>query len=226
MPIVVDAETHRHLLDNPGIELDIDVARSIVTLPDGSSASFPLDGFARHCLLEGIDQLGYLRQQLDAILKLRRDTTLDALITLLPGDGIGPEVTAAAHRVLKRIAERHGHAFTFDVHLIGGAAIDTTGDPLPPQTVASCRDSDAVLLGAVGGPKWTGGAVRPEQGLLQLRADARRVCEPASCAGHRRTRRRVAAETGDHHRRRSARGPRTDRWHLLRREDARRRVGV
>jgi len=95
---------------------------------------------------------------------------MDALITLLPGDGIGPEVTAAAHRVLKRIAERHGHAFTFDVHLIGGAAIDTTGDPLPPQTVASCRDSDAVLLGAVGGPKWTGGAVRPEQGLLQLRA--------------------------------------------------------
>ena len=68
LPIVVDAGTHRHLLDNPGIELDIDVARSTVTLPDGRTASFPLDGFARHCLLEGIDQLGYLRQQLDAIL--------------------------------------------------------------------------------------------------------------------------------------------------------------
>ena len=68
LPIVVDAGTHRHLLDNPGIELDIDVARSTVTLPDGRTASFPLDGFARHCLLEGIDQLGYLQQQLDAIL--------------------------------------------------------------------------------------------------------------------------------------------------------------
>jgi 3-isopropylmalate/(R)-2-methylmalate dehydratase small subunit len=67
VPIVVDAGTHRHLLDNPGIELDIDVARSTVTLPDGQTASFPLDGFARHCLLEGIDQLGYLCQQLDAV---------------------------------------------------------------------------------------------------------------------------------------------------------------
>ena len=68
LPIVVDAGTHRFLLDNPGIELDVDVERSIVTLPDGSSASFPLDGFARYCLLEGIDQLGYLRQQLERIL--------------------------------------------------------------------------------------------------------------------------------------------------------------
>jgi 3-isopropylmalate/(R)-2-methylmalate dehydratase small subunit len=68
VPIVVDAGTHRFLLDNPGIELDVDVERSTVTLPDGSSASFPLDGFARYCLLEGIDQLGYLRQQLERIL--------------------------------------------------------------------------------------------------------------------------------------------------------------
>ena len=95
---------------------------------------------------------------------------MDALITLLPGDGIGPEVTAAAHRVLKRVAERHGHGFAFEVRLIGGAAIDTVGNPLPQETIASCRDSDAVLLGAVGGPKWSDGAARPEQGLLQLRA--------------------------------------------------------
>jgi 3-isopropylmalate dehydrogenase len=95
---------------------------------------------------------------------------VDALITLLPGDGIGPEVTAAAHRVLKRVAERHGHGFAFEVRLIGGAAIDTVGNPLPQETIASCRDSDAVLLGAVGGPKWSDGAARPEQGLLQLRA--------------------------------------------------------
>lgn len=67
VPIVVDEDTHRFLLDNPGIELDVDVERSSVTLPDGTSTGFPLDGFARHCLIEGIDQLGYLRQQLEAI---------------------------------------------------------------------------------------------------------------------------------------------------------------
>ena len=68
VPIVLDEDTHRFLLANPGIELDVDVERSTVTLPDGRSAEFPLDGFARHCLVEGIDQLGYLRQQLERIL--------------------------------------------------------------------------------------------------------------------------------------------------------------
>ena len=97
---------------------------------------------------------------------------MDALITLLPGDGIGPEVTAAAHRVLKKIAERFEHSFEFDVRLIGGAAIDKTQNPLPADTVASCMESSAVLLGAVGGPKWSGphAMLRPEKGLLELRS--------------------------------------------------------
>jgi 3-isopropylmalate dehydrogenase len=90
----------------------------------------------------------------------------------LPGDGIGPEVTAASHRVLKEVAARFGHSFAFDVQLIGGSAIEHHGDPLPARTVASCEDSDAVLLGAVGGPKWSdpNASVRPEQGLLKLRS--------------------------------------------------------
>ncbi len=90
----------------------------------------------------------------------------------MPGDGIGPEVTAAAKDLLGHIARRHGHSFVFDEHLIGGRAIDETGDPLPADTVASCKDSNAVLLGAVGGPKWSdpNATVRPEQGLLRLRA--------------------------------------------------------
>ena len=67
LPIVVDAGTHAWLLENPGAELVIDVAASTVTLPDGTAVSFPIDGFARYCLLEGIDQLGFLRQQMDAI---------------------------------------------------------------------------------------------------------------------------------------------------------------
>ena len=97
---------------------------------------------------------------------------MDALITLLPGDGIGPEVTAAAHKVLKTVAETYGHRFDFEVRLIGGAAIDATQNPLPPETVACCMDSSAVFLGAVGGPKWSGphAMVRPEKGLLELRS--------------------------------------------------------
>ena len=97
---------------------------------------------------------------------------MDALITLLPGDGIGPEVTAAAHKVLKRVADMHGHSFNFEVRLIGGAAIDRTQNPLPADTVASCMESSAVFLGAVGGPKWSDphAMVRPEQGLLELRS--------------------------------------------------------
>jgi 3-isopropylmalate dehydrogenase len=97
---------------------------------------------------------------------------MEAMITVLPGDGIGPEVAAAGRAVLERIAGRHGHRFEFSDQLIGGAAIDAIGEPLPAGTVASCEDSNAVLLGAVGGPKWSdpNATVRPEQGLLGLRS--------------------------------------------------------
>jgi 3-isopropylmalate dehydrogenase len=95
-----------------------------------------------------------------------------AKIALLPGDGIGPEVTYAARDVLLAIAERFGHRFEFDAQDVGGVAIDRHGDPLPDRTFESCRASDAVLLGAVGGPKWEDPRMkrRPEQGLLNLRA--------------------------------------------------------
>ena len=91
----------------------------------------------------------------------------------MPGDGIGPEVSGAARQVLDAVASRNGHRFTFCEELIGGAAIDATGDPLPPSTVASCRSADAVFLGAVGGPKWSdpNATIRPEQGLLKIRAE-------------------------------------------------------
>jgi len=94
-----------------------------------------------------------------------------AKIALLPGDGIGPEVLAQGVRVLEAVAERWGHSFETTSALIGGAAIDATGNPLPDETVALCRASDAVLLGAVGGPAWDTprAKVRPEQGLLGIR---------------------------------------------------------
>jgi 3-isopropylmalate dehydrogenase len=97
---------------------------------------------------------------------------VEAVIVLLPGDGIGPEVVTGARQVLERIADRFGHRFEFQEHLIGGAAIDASGDPLPGTTIDACKAADAVLLGAVGGPKWSdpNAPVRPEQGLLKLRA--------------------------------------------------------
>jgi len=92
-------------------------------------------------------------------------------IALLPGDGIGPEVVAEGRRVLVRVCELAGIDVEFENGLIGGAAIDATGNPLPEETVELCRRADAVLLGAVGGPKWDdpGARVRPEQGLLGIR---------------------------------------------------------
>ena len=96
---------------------------------------------------------------------------MQATITLIPGDGIGPEVVAEAVRVLEAIAADWNHTWTFDHALLGGCAIDATGTALPVETIISCERADAVLLGAVGGPKWDDprAAVRPEQGLLGLR---------------------------------------------------------
>ncbi len=96
---------------------------------------------------------------------------MKAHIAVLPGDGIGPEVTAEAVRCLRRLAERHGHEFTLTEQPFGGAAIDLTGEPLPAHTLETCLKADAVLLGAIGGPKWSApeAKVRPEQGLLGLR---------------------------------------------------------
>lgn len=96
---------------------------------------------------------------------------MKAKITLLPGDGIGPEVVAEAVRALDRIAQLHGHTFEFAERLMGGCSIDKFGVALTEETLADCRDSDAVLLGAVGGPKWDdpNAKERPEKGLLALR---------------------------------------------------------
>ena len=90
-------------------------------------------------------------------------------IVLLPGDGIGAEVTASAKIALEAVGAKFGLDFTFAEHLIGGAAIDASGEPLPTETQAACLASHAVFLGAVGGPKWDGAPKRPEQGLLAIR---------------------------------------------------------
>jgi len=96
---------------------------------------------------------------------------MEARIAVLPGDGIGPEVMAEAVKVLERVAEVYGHTFVFQEGLIGGVAIERTGRPLPDEVLATCKASDAVLLAAVGDPKYDDPTlkVRPEQGLLALR---------------------------------------------------------
>ncbi|UCG23952.1 MAG: 3-isopropylmalate dehydrogenase [Chloroflexota bacterium] len=96
---------------------------------------------------------------------------MEAFITVLPGDGIGPEVTGAAIATLTAVADHFGHHFEFDDHLLGGNAIDRTGTALPGSTLEACLQADAIMLGAVGGPKWDDPTadVRPEQGLLGLR---------------------------------------------------------
>jgi len=98
---------------------------------------------------------------------------VNAHFALLPGDGIGPEIVTQARVVLNAVAIHFGHVFTYGEHLMGGCAIDETGDPLPTATLEAMRASDAVILGAVGGPKWSDpeAKTRPEAGLLSLRKE-------------------------------------------------------
>ena len=96
---------------------------------------------------------------------------MEKRIAVLPGDGIGPEVMAGCQRLLEAVAARYNHTFIFSEGKIGGCAIDSEGTPLPDKTVELCEQSDAILLGAVGGPKWDNGPshLRPEKGLLGIR---------------------------------------------------------
>ncbi len=93
-------------------------------------------------------------------------------IALLPGDCIGPEVVGETVKVLKKVGDKYGHTFNFEKYLLGGCATDAYGVPYPEETAVGCKAADAILLGAVGGPKWDSMPVpqRPEQGLLQIRS--------------------------------------------------------
>ncbi len=142
----------------------------------GRQSGFALRGLARPailaCMVRGPPRGGHSKH-------------MRAAITVLPGDGIGPEVVAQATRVLAAVGERWGHTFSLREALIGGAAIDETGTALPPETLAVAREADAVLLGAVGGPKWDDpqAKVRPEQGLLAHPQGAGPVRQPAPGEG-------------------------------------------
>ena len=93
-------------------------------------------------------------------------------IVVLPGDGIGPEITAVTRKLLEKVSQKHNFKLNFDEQAIGGSAIDLTGSPLPEKTLKACKQSDAVLLAAIGGPKYDNlpREKRPETGLLELRS--------------------------------------------------------
>ena len=100
-------------------------------------------------------------------------------IAVIPGDGIGPEVTMQAKKVLNAVAQEYDHRFIFKEGLMGACAIDQTGNPLPDETIALCEKSDAILFGAIGDPKYYNdptAKVRPEQGLLKLRKELGLFC--------------------------------------------------
>ena len=103
---------------------------------------------------------------------MKGNTDINYNIALIKGDGIGPEIVESAVRVLEAVGKKFGHTFSFTPYLIGGAALDAVGVPLPEETVKGCLASDSVLLGAVGGPKWDTlpGNLRPEKALLGIRA--------------------------------------------------------
>ena len=99
-------------------------------------------------------------------------------IALIPGDGIGPDIVAEAVKVMGAIGTKFGHKFDYSFYLAGGTALDSVGIPLPESTLLGCKDAEAVLLGAVGGPKWDhlAGELRPEQALLGLRSGLGLFC--------------------------------------------------
>ena len=100
-------------------------------------------------------------------------------IAVISGDGIGPEVTNQALKVLNAVAQHYGHEFHYKYCLMGAVAIDATGKALPDETITTCLDSDAILLGAVGHPKYDNdpsAKVRPEQGLLAIRKVLQLYC--------------------------------------------------
>lgn len=103
---------------------------------------------------------------------------MDYKVAVIPGDGIGPEVIEETVKVLNKIGEKFNHSFNYEYVLAGGCAIDEEGTPLPEKTLEVCKNSDAVLLGAVGGPKWDSPSakVRPEQALLGLRGGLNLYC--------------------------------------------------
>ena len=139
-------------------------------------------------------------------------------VVILPGDGIGPEIVAEGRRVLEHVSASHALGLDVEERVFGGAAWDECGDPLPEATLAACREADAILLGAIGGPRFDAAPreLRPERGLLRLRRELGLFANLRPALLYPRARRCELAEGGARRGARHHDRARADRRHLLR----------
>ena len=145
----------------------------IITIPGIYQKKFDINPFKKECIINGIDEIDYLVNLRPDIETFENTFKMKSYnITILQGDGIGPEIIGQAIKVLEACAETTPFTLNFNHELIGAASIDQSGHAITDETLTSCISSDAVLLGAIGDPKYDHDPtlkVRPEQGLLKLR---------------------------------------------------------
>ena len=158
---------------DPKTECSVDLeTQTFTVLGHDVETTFEIDPFRKNCMIHGYDDLDYLLSLRSEISEFEQQPKAVFQVAVLPGDGIGPEVTEQAIRTLDAVAGRFGYAFRYTYADVGAIAIDRHGDPLPEATLEVCRAADVVLFGAIGHPKYDNdptAKVRPEQGLLRLR---------------------------------------------------------
>jgi 3-isopropylmalate dehydrogenase len=179
LPIVLPEATIAHLFDEclafPGYQLTVDLERQVVVRPQGEEIPFEVQAFRRYCLMNGLDDIGLTLKHEDKIRSFGRqalagphhDRKQPMKIAVLPGDGIGTEIVAEAVKVLNTLDLK----FEMETALVGGAAYDAHGHPLPESTLKLAKEADAILFGAVGDWKYDtlDRPLRPEQAILGLR---------------------------------------------------------
>ena len=177
LPVTLPAKAVQELLGRydaapDGYELTVDLLTTTVRDARGFESAFDIPAYRREMLLHGLDEIGRTLQQQDAIAAFERARPVKRFaLAVLPGDGIGPEVTAEALKVLHAAADLFGYRIDSSEHAVGAAGVAESGDSLPERTRAAVVEADAVLLGAVGHPDLASaeGKRRPEAGLLALR---------------------------------------------------------
>ena len=244
LPVVLPQEQVEILMREASEAKDptftVDLEKQEVRRPTGNEAfTFEVDPFRKHCLLNGLDDVGLTMQksrQIDdfeaskgraalalprgrVMAMLRNDPAPLGTVLLLPGDGIGPEVMAEVRRIMDWFAKRQGISFETDEDLVGGASLDRHGTPLTDAVMAKAQAADAVLFGAVGGPRYDDLPFeqKPERGLLAPQEGARPVRQSAPGQGVRCPGRQLVPEAGAGARPRHHDPARADRRHLFRR---------
>lgn len=164
---------------DPSATVTVDLPAQTITIDGtGKSEHFEINAYKKECLMSGHDDIGYLLANRDKIEEYEKENlkinkkNMKIKLAVLPGDGIGPEIVEQAMKCVEAVCAKFGHELSARYAPVGAAAIDETGSPYPGQTHTICMESDAVLFGAIGSPKYDNdpqAKVRPEQGLLAMR---------------------------------------------------------